>query len=315
MTISRSHFGVAAALAASLLSSCAGGSDEVSLGASASALVLAPGCIEIQSPLQAADGNKPGYVLVSNDTSDVELLFVAQGSWVPGSWLIESLSLSVGPGTPSSDPTQYLVQQSLGGVDATRVRLPLPAACGQHLQYAAMLTLVRGTEHLTVWAGGTPWGATAEPGWSYGTPFSDGAFGWTVDYHVCCGTPACVRGFGFWKNHITWPVSALSLGSTSYSAAQLRQLMSTPVGGDASLILAHALIAARLNVAEGVVPAAPARTALTDGASWIDANRDTDGRLPFGVRPSVTAGKQAVRLAGLLEALNEGQAGVPACTE
>lgn len=311
----RSYLWLSAALAGSLLSSCGAPGDEASLGQSARALVLAPGCTELQTQLQAADGSKPGYVLMSNDTSDVELLFVAQGSWVPGSWLIESLSVAVGSATPSSDPSSYAIQQTLGGVDATRVRLPLPAACGSHLQIAAMLTLVRGSEHLTVWAGGTPWGPTPEPGWIYGTPFASGAFGWTVDYRVCCGTLACTRGLGFWKNHITWPVSALSLGATPYSAAQLRQLLSSPVGGDASVILAHALITARLNLATGVVASAQTQAALAAAAAWVDANRDADGRLPFGVRPNTAAGRQAVSLAGILQTLNEGHAGAPACSE
>jgi hypothetical protein len=81
------------------------------------------------------------------------------------------------------------------------------------------------------------------------------------------------------------------------------------------VILAHALITARLNVAQGVAASAQARAALAEAAAWVDANRDADGRLPFGVRPNVSAGKQAVRLAGLLQTLNEGRAGVPACRE
>ncbi len=314
MTLSRTSIYLSAALAVGFVSSCGGRAEEAPIAESASALVLAPGCLEIQTPLQAEGGSKPGYALISNDSTDAEILFVAQGSWEPGSWLIESLSLQLG-GAPSSDPTTYAVQQSLGGVDATRVRLPLPAACGSHFQLAAQLTLVRGSERVTVWAGGTPWGPTPEPGWAYGTPFASGAFGWTVDYRVCCDTIACTRGMGYWKNHINWPVASLSLGQTSYAEAQLRQLLKTPVGGDASLILAHALITARLNVATGVVPSPQARAALADAAAWVDANRDADGRLPYGVRPNVTAGKQAVRIAALLQTLNEGRGGAPACTE
>ena len=36
----------------------------------------------------------------------------------------------------------------------------------------------------------------------FGTPFDSGAFGWTVDYRLCCGA-ACARGLGYWKNHLT----------------------------------------------------------------------------------------------------------------
>jgi hypothetical protein len=202
VSISR-YLPLSATLTLGLLSSCGGHADEQIIATSQAAITLAPGCLEIQTPLQAADGGKPGYALIANDTTGVEIFFVAQGSWEPGGWLLESMSLEVGTATPSSDPTTYTIQQTLGGTDATRVRLPLPASCDAHLEIAAQLTLVRGTEHLTVWAGGTPWGPTPEPGWIYGTPFASGAFGWTVDYRVCCDALACARGMGYWKNHIT----------------------------------------------------------------------------------------------------------------
>jgi len=67
---------------------------------------------------------------------------------------------------------------------------------------------------------------------------------------------ACVNGCtfsqGYWKNHpAAWPVSTLTLGSVSYTAAQLQSILGTPVGGNGLISLAYQLIAAKLNIANG----------------------------------------------------------------
>jgi hypothetical protein len=46
-------------------------------------------------------------------------------------------------------------------------------------------------------------------------------------------------------------VDSLTLGNNTYSAAQLCSILNTPVGGNGLLTLAHQLIAAKLNVANG----------------------------------------------------------------
>src|SRR5262245_5102977 len=61
----------------------------------------------------------------------------------------------------------------------------------------------------------------------------------------------CPGGQGFWKNIATWPVTTLVLGGQSYTQAELIILFNTPVEGDASINLAHQLIAAKLNLANG----------------------------------------------------------------
>ncbi|MFO7610726.1 MAG: hypothetical protein R6X35_16320 [Candidatus Krumholzibacteriia bacterium] len=61
---------------------------------------------------------------------------------------------------------------------------------------------------------------------------------------------------GFWKNHAAaWPVTELSLGGMTYDQAELLAILATPVGGDATIILAYHLIAAKLNVLNGSDPA------------------------------------------------------------
>src|SRR5262249_39673320 len=61
----------------------------------------------------------------------------------------------------------------------------------------------------------------------------------------------CPVGPGFWRNHpAAWPVRTLVLGSQTYTESELLALLRMPAarrsGPDASLILAHQLIAAKL---------------------------------------------------------------------
>jgi len=69
---------------------------------------------------------------------------------------------------------------------------------------------------------------------------------------VGCGG-CTVRGFGYWKTHPNaWPVNSLTLGNRVYSAAELLSIMNNNVSvGNGLISLAHHLIAAKLNVANG----------------------------------------------------------------
>src|SRR5262245_43065991 len=64
----------------------------------------------------------------------------------------------------------------------------------------------------------------------------------------------CPQGQGYWKNTANWPLTELTIGGQTYNQAELLILFNTPVEGDASLNLAHQLIAATLNVANGGDP-------------------------------------------------------------
>lgn len=69
----------------------------------------------------------------------------------------------------------------------------------------------------------------------------------------------CTYTQGYWKNHEElWPVASLMLGSVLYSAAQADAILGTPVAGNGLVSLAHQLIAAKLNVANGADPTAAA---------------------------------------------------------
>jgi hypothetical protein len=71
----------------------------------------------------------------------------------------------------------------------------------------------------------------------------------------------CVFTIGYWKNHPgDWPTTSLTLGTVSYSQAQLLAILGTPAGGNGLLILAHQLIATKLNILNGGDPAVVSAT-------------------------------------------------------
>jgi hypothetical protein len=71
----------------------------------------------------------------------------------------------------------------------------------------------------------------------------------------------CTFTLGYWKNHTgVWPVSNLTLGTVNYNATQLLQILNQPAQGNKLTILAHQLIAAKLNIANGANPATVSTT-------------------------------------------------------
>jgi len=69
----------------------------------------------------------------------------------------------------------------------------------------------------------------------------------------------CTFTQGYWKNHPSaWPVGGLTLGSVFYTAAELLSILNQPAQGNGLIILAHQLIAAKLNIANGADPTAAA---------------------------------------------------------
>jgi hypothetical protein len=125
-------------------------------------------------------------------------------------------------------------------------------------------------------------------------------------------TGGCTLTQGFWKTHpAAWPVQALTLGGRTYSEAELLQILQTPPGGDASLILAHQLIATLLNAASGAGQG-PVSSAVADAQAWMSANSGGKA-LPYGVSSSSAAGAQAIAIAGRLDSYNNGAAGVAHC--
>ena len=116
-------------------------------------------------------------------------------------------------------------------------------------------------------------------------------------------TFACPLGQGFWKNHPdTWPVTSLTLRSQTYTQAELLALFDTPPSGDASLILAQQLIAAKLNIANGSNPA-PISSAIADADKLLS---QFFSKLPYNVGTSSDIGQQMVNDANVLMQYNNG---------
>lgn len=116
-------------------------------------------------------------------------------------------------------------------------------------------------------------------------------------------TTLCPSGQGYWKNQTAaWPVTDLMLGSQMYTQLELIGILNLPTEGDASLILAHQLIAAKLNIAAGADA-----TAVSGMVAQADALLAAfPDRLPFGVAPSSTEGNTMTSLSGVLDVFNSG---------
>jgi hypothetical protein len=123
-------------------------------------------------------------------------------------------------------------------------------------------------------------------------------------------TPSgCVFGQGFWKNHpAQWPVNQLQLGNTTYTQDQLLSILHQPVSGNGLVLLAHQLIAAELNIANGA-PGSCIQQTIADANALI-------GNL---VIPPVGTGylspADVSALADTLDQYNEGMLCAPSCEE
>jgi hypothetical protein len=121
----------------------------------------------------------------------------------------------------------------------------------------------------------------------------------------------CPIGKGGWKNHPSaWPTQDLTLGAVSYNQAALLKLLALAPKGDASVILASQLIAARLSIFNGSDPG-PVSSTLTQADQLLGS---LSGSLPFGVAASSTLGQAMVSLANTLDQYNSGKL-TPKCVE
>ena len=95
-----------------------------------------------------------------------------------------------------------------------------------------------------------------------------------------------------------WPVSQLTLGGEVSTLKQLVALLKEDASEDASLVLAQALVRARLVVESGGNRTSVEAT-LAAAEAWLTAN--ASGRLPFAVQPGSAAGTEAAGFAETLE--------------
>lgn len=133
---------------------------------------------------------------------------------------------------------------------------------------------------------------------------------------LACGSgTTCTHGQGYWKTHgpvptgnnsNEWPVTALTLGSVLYTDLQLLAIFNKPAGGNGLIALAHQLIAAKLNIANGAA------------SSAIDASvADADTLIGGLVVPPVGGGSLAPSATSALTVAllnyNEGATGPGQC--
>lgn len=106
-------------------------------------------------------------------------------------------------------------------------------------------------------AGTTDTELTYDESWSFCAFANGGATGTqsvlsTTLADFTTSSTNCTYTQGYWKNHTgAWPVSNLTLGSVNYDQTQLLSILNQPAVGNGLISLAHQLIAAKLNIANG----------------------------------------------------------------
>lgn len=130
-----------------------------------------------------------------------------------------------------------------------------------------------------------------------------------------CGPGPCTYTFGYWKTHgpsatgnntNVWPVASLTLGSVTYTDTQLQAILDMSGSGNGLIALAHQLIAAKLNIANGT-PAAAVSSAVADADALIGSlviPPIGTGSLPSSATSALTA---------TLASYNEGTIGPGHC--
>jgi len=92
------------------------------------------------------------------------------------------------------------------------------------------------------------------------------------------------------------------LGSQTYNMTELLAILNSPGGGDASMILAVQLIAAKLNIANGA-DGTPVSSTIIHADSLLAM---FSGKLPYHVKPSSVIGQMMVSDGKTLDNYNNG---------
>lgn len=126
------------------------------------------------------------------------------------------------------------------------------------------------------------------------------------------GIMNCTYTQGYWKTHPQdWPVTSLIVGGMSYTQTELLSIFNTPAAGNGLLSLAHQLIAAKLNVANGATPGSVVQAQIDAADALISGSCAGDKIPPVGtcyIAPGTTS-----PYTDDLDTFNNGLAGVPHC--
>jgi hypothetical protein len=130
----------------------------------------------------------------------------------------------------------------------------------------------------------------------------------SLHVRVQAGTWSCVHSHGFWKNHPeAWPVMEILIGDVTYTQEQALAILKNPTKGDATYILAHQLIAAKLNIAEGAA-SGDIEPTIKEADAWFIA-------YPIGSDPSNPEREVGIALAETLDDYNNGLLGPASCVD
>ncbi len=255
----------------------------------------------------AADGTPIGSLDVSNDDDSVNFS-ITTTTPIVGVRLYAGAPVDEGGPIPFADGDLVLsnVDESFPPTTSRSYDIPfadLALTCTSHVKFVVKLILEDGS---------VAWAYSDNSDYIYW----NGDIPWDI-YQACedsCTPPTssgCTYTQGYWKNHRSaWPTSSLDLGGVTYDQTELIRLLKTAPRGDESLILAHQLIAAKLNV--GGPASDPDVGALIAAAdAWLADNADADGRLPFGGGSATRS--TAILLASQLDAFNNGVTGPGHC--
>ena len=219
---------------------------------------------------------------------------------------------------------QILVDSSLnpvpcGTVGATYVRFDGAAGGGMNPDVAGATALTVDLDNLNASTGGAVNNVFCGASICIRAHYVTGGGPTKVDTHTSADTPyqvvcpTCTLGLGYWKNHYpsAWPASVvaggLTIGTVNYTAAELHSILWTAPQGNGLIILAHQLITAKLNLANGA-----------DGSAVAAAIASADALIGGLVIPPVGGGSLAPALTGALtqtlDNYNSGLTGPGACS-
>jgi hypothetical protein len=206
-----------------------------------------------------------------------------------------------------------------GTVGATYVRFDNAAGGGLNPDAAGATALTVDLDNLNTWTGGAVQNVSCGASICIRAHFVTGGGSTKVDTHTSADTPyqvvcpSCTYGLGYWKNHYpsAWPASVvaggLTIGTVQYTAAELHGILWTPPQGNGLIILAHQLITAKLNLANGA-----------DASAVAAAIASADALIGGLVIPPVGGDSLAPALTGALtqtlDNYNSGITGPGACS-
>jgi hypothetical protein len=134
-----------------------------------------------------------------------------------------------------------------------------------------------------------------------------------INWEVCNVTPTppppdigCTQGIFYWRTHPEdWPVDAITIGNVIYPKTEAIQILEVPPQGDATYVLAHQLIAAKLNILNGADDTAVAAI-IVEADAWLISH-------PLGSNPIGAERREGAALNSILNDYNDGEVGPRRC--